>query len=281
MELVTTRAEARRCVRAARDAGRRIVLVPTMGYLHEGHAALLREGRRRGDLLVASLFVNPLQFGPGEDLARYPRDLPRDMAICEACGVDLLYAPSVEEVYPPGFATRVEVEGVTEPLCGACRPGHFVGVATVVLKLFNLLEPHVAIFGQKDYQQLVTIRKMAEDLDLGIEVVGFPTVRDSDGLALSSRNTYLSAEQRAKALALPRGLQAAAQAFTAGERDARSLERVALQHLEAHPELRIDYLEVRDATSLKPVERVAQPAVIAAAVFVGRTRLIDNRLLEP
>ncbi|MBM4321392.1 MAG: pantoate--beta-alanine ligase [Deltaproteobacteria bacterium] len=279
MELVTTRNVVRERVGQARAAGKLIGLVPTMGSLHEGHASLMRRGRSRSELLAVSLFVNPLQFGPGEDLSCYPRDLPRDMALCESCGVDLLYAPPPEEVYPPGFASRVEVQRVTEPLCGARRPGHFAGVTTVVLKLFTLLQPHLAFFGEKDYQQLVTIRKMVADLDLDVEVVGLPTVRDSDGLALSSRNTYLSPEQRQQALALPRGLQAASRAHAAGERDARRLEAIARAEIGKATELRIDYLELRDAADLAPLEMVERPAVIAAAVFIGRTRLIDNRLL--
>jgi len=279
METLTRKEQALAAIQAARRAGQRIALVPTMGYLHAGHLALLREGRRRGDLLVATLFVNPLQFGPQEDLARYPRDLARDQELCASCGVDLLYAPEVAEVYPPGFSTSVTVGGVSEPLCGLRRPGHFTGVATVVLKLFNLLQPHVALFGEKDYQQLVTLRRMVRDLDLDLEVVGVPIVRDPDGLALSSRNVFLTPAQRASALTLPRALVRVEEAFVAGERDARRLEGLALALLAAEPGLRVDYLEVRDAGALGAVTLLERPAVVAGAVFVGSTRLIDNRQL--
>ncbi len=279
MELVQTKARLAEIVERARRRGDRVALVPTMGFLHQGHMSLVREGRRIGDLLVVSIFVNPTQFGPSEDLDAYPRDLERDMAMCEAEGVDVVFAPPVDEIYPAGFDTTVKVGGVTEPLCGARRPGHFDGVATVVLKLFNMVRPHVAVFGMKDYQQLLVIRKLVRDLDLDVEVVGMPTVREPDGLAMSSRNSYLTQEERQRALALPRGLDAAAEAFRAGERDPRALERVARAVME--PGISIDYVEVRDAGDLTEVERVEGPVVIAAAAFVGKARLIDNRVLTP
>src|SRR3954468_23647728 len=202
-----------------RAAGKRIAFVPTMGYLHAGHVSLLDEGRRRGDRLVLSIFVNPTQFGPSEDLARYPRDLPGDLAKAAGAGTDVAYVPEARDVYPPGYQTYVEVRELEKGLCGDLRPGHFVGVATVVCKLFNVVRPHVALFGEKDYQQLAVIRRMARDLDMGVEVAGLPIVREPDGLAMSSRNAYLSPEERQRALALSRGLFAARARVEAGERD--------------------------------------------------------------
>ncbi len=280
MDLVTTRQQLRAALASAHASGQRVGLVPTMGYLHAGHLALMQCARSRCDLLVATIFVNPTQFGPDEDLERYPRDLPADLSACERAGVDLVFAPPPQEIYPAGYCTSVSVERVSVPLCGATRPGHFQGVATVVLKLFNLVRPDVAVFGRKDYQQLLVIRQMARDLDLDhIEIVGVATVREADGLAMSSRNAYLSPTQRQQALALPRGLAAAEAAWAAGERDARRLEEVARAVIEAQPELRVDYLEVRNAQDLSEVSTLLGPAVLAAAVFAGSTRLIDNRTL--
>lgn len=282
MLVVTTRNELGHELRRASHAGKIVGLVPTMGWLHEGHLSLIREARRRTELLVVTIFVNPTQFGPAEDLEHYPRDLDRDAALCEACGADLLFAPTFEEVYPPGFDTRIVVGQVTEGLCGERRPDHFSGVATVVLKLFNLVRPRVAVFGQKDFQQLLCIRKLVRDLDLEIEVVGMPTVREPDGLAMSSRNAYLGTKERQAALGLPRGLDAAERAFIEeGEREVRKLEAMARTEMEACPGLRIDYLQVRDAQDLAIIERVERPAVLAGAVFVGSTRLIDNRIFDP
>ena len=278
------RAEDRR-----RD-GLRVCVVPTMGYLHEGHLSLLRAGRARADVLVLTIFVNPLQFGPSEDLAVYPRDEAGDLDKARACGVDIAFCPDASAMYGPGHQTRVEVEGLSQPLCGASRPGHFRGVATVIAKLFHLTQPHLAIFGQKDFQQLALIRRMTEDLDFGVEIAGMPIVREPDGLAMSSRNAYLSADERAQALCLRRGLDAAEQAFAGGERDAARLVRVAREHIAAAPLARIDYVELRDAATLAPVapeervervERVERPAVLAMAVFMGKTRLIDNTVLAP
>ncbi len=253
--------------------GERIVFVPTMGALHEGHATLLREGRGRGNQLVLSIFVNPTQFGPTEDLARYPRTLEADLALAGAAGTDVAYVPEAAGVYPPGFQTTVEVAELTRGLCGPFRPGHFAGVATVVAKLFNTVRPDVALFGQKDYQQLAVIRRMVIDLDMGIEIVGVPTVREADGLALSSRNAYLSPQERARALSLSRALFAARARAAAGERDAAALVAGAHAALEVD---RLDYLELVDADSLAPVTRLDRPAVMAVAAFIGRTRLIDN-----
>jgi len=270
-----------RC-RADRDAGVRIALVPTMGYLHEGHASLLREARRRADeggrrgLAVASIFVNPTQFGPSEDLSRYPRDLEGDLATCAAAGVDRVLAPAdPAAMFAPGHQTWVTVERASEGLCGASRPGHFRGVATVVAKLLNLTRPHVALFGEKDFQQLAVIRTMARDLDLGVEIAGMPIVRDADGLALSSRNAYLSAADRARALSLSRALLEAQGAAASGERDADVLRRRARARIEGAG-ARLDYVEIVDATTLAPVARAAPGSRMLVAAFVGTTRLIDN-----
>ena len=261
---------------AARARGERIAFVPTMGYLHAGHVALLEEGRRRGDRLVLSIFVNPTQFAPTEDLARYPRDLEGDLGKAAGAGTDVAFVPADAEMYPRGYQTFVQVRELEKGLCGAHRPGHFVGVATVVCKLFNIVRPHVAIFGEKDYQQLAVIRRMVADLDMPIEIVGLATVREPDGLAMSSRNKYLSSEERQRALALPRGLRAARSLFDAGERDAAKLITAARAEI-APAATRVDYVELRDAATLASVpERITTPAVLAVAAFVGTTRLIDN-----
>ena len=282
VELVKTPAAMRALSDGWRAAGKRIVFVPTMGYLHDGHVSLLDEGRRRGDVLVLSIFVNPTQFGPKEDLSRYPRDLDGDLAKAERAGVDVAYVPDAAAMYPAGYQTFVEVEELQKPLCGASRPGHFRGVATVVLKLFHAVQPHVALFGRKDYQQLQVLTRMARDLDLGVEVVGLPIVREADGLAMSSRNAYLSADERLRALALSRALLSARESFEQGERDAGRLVDCARQTLHLTPGVRLDYLELRDAESLAELHgRVTRPAVMAIAAFVGTTRLIDNQLLAP
>jgi len=267
---------------AWRAAGKRIAFVPTMGYLHQGHVSLLDEGRGRGDVLVLSIFVNPTQFGPKEDLSRYPRDLDGDLAKAERAGVDVAYVPDAAAMYPSGYQTFVEVEELQRGLCGASRPGHFRGVATVVLKLFHAVQPHVALFGRKDYQQLQVLSRMVRDLDLGVDVVGLPIVREPDGLAMSSRNAYLSPDERVRALALSRALLAARVSFEEGERDAARLVDCARSTLHLTPGVRLDYLELRDAESLAELHgRVTHPAVMAVAALVGTTRLIDNQLLEP
>lgn len=280
-EVIREPARMRARAEDLRRDGLRICVVPTMGYLHEGHLSLLRAGRARADVLVLTLFVNPLQFGPGEDLDVYPRDEAGDLAKARACGVDIAFCPDAAAMYGRGHQTHVEVEGLSQPLCGASRPGHFRGVATVVTKLFHLTHPHLAVFGQKDFQQLALLRRMTEDLDFGVEIVGMPIVREPDGLAMSSRNAYLSAEERAQALCLRRGLDAAEQAFAAGEGDAGALVRQARAPIEAASLAQIDYVDLRDAVTLEPVERVERPAVLAMAVFVGKTRLIDNTVLAP
>jgi pantoate--beta-alanine ligase len=263
-------------LRAALAGGEAVTLVPTMGALHDGHRELLRRARSGASHVVMSLFVNPSQFAQGEDLAKYPRDEARDLAIAEEEGVDIVFAPSVEEVYPPGFATSVDPGPAADVLCGAFRPGHFRGVATVVCKLLCMARPHAALFGEKDWQQLVVIRRMARDLDLGVEIRGAPTVRDADGLALSSRNAYLEPGERAAAASLNAGLQAAAGLYGAGERDAAALVAAARARLLVEPE----YVEVRERDDLGPYDPDL-PAVLALAARVGRARLIDNVHLIP
>jgi len=264
---------------AMRARGERLALVPTMGYLHEGHLSLVRQAQKLADRVAVTIFVNPAQFGPNEDLDRYPRDLEGDLDKCEKAGVWMVFAPSDPRVmYREEHSTWVDVEGpLTAGLCAVRRPGHFRGVATVVLKLFHLFRPDVAVFGKKDYQQLAVIRQMVEDLDLAptLQIVGGETVREPDGLALSSRNAYLSADERRRALSLFRGLSRARKLFEGGEREAAALVEAARAVIE--PEVdRIDYLEVVDARSLAPVERIEAPACILVAAFVGTTRLIDN-----
>jgi pantoate--beta-alanine ligase len=260
---------------AARAGGERIAFVPTMGALHEGHVSLLHEARRRGDKLVLSIFVNPTQFGPTEDLARYPRDLAGDLAKAATGGTDVAYCPEPTDVYPPGYQTYVQVREAEQGLDGASRPGHFVGVATVVCKLFNVVRPHVALFGEKDFQQLAVVRRMVADLDMGVEIVGMPIVREPDGLAMSSRNAYLSPDERKRALALSGGLIAARLRAEAGERDAAALVATARALIEVDVD-RVDYVELRDAATLAPVIRLERESVLLVAAFVGKTRLIDN-----
>jgi pantoate--beta-alanine ligase len=255
-------------------------LVPTMGYLHAGHLSLVERARRENDRVAATLFVNPTQFGPGEDLARYPRDLDRDRGLLEAAGCDMLFAPSADEMYPPGSDTFVEVGAVAAPLEGARRPSHFRGVATVVLKLFGIVQPDRAYFGQKDAQQLAVIRKMAGDLNVPVAVVGCPTVRDADGLALSSRNSYLSPEDRAAAPVLYRALTAAADAWRTGQRDPEALRRAMRRVLDAEPRARPDYVSVADPLTLRELDGAAGSALLSMAVRVGPVHLIDNLLLE-
>lgn len=281
-ELISTAAALRRWRLAQRDASRRVAFVPTMGALHDGHRSLMRAGRDRADVVAVSVFVNPTQFGPNEDFARYPRDLDGDLARCAEAGVDLVFAPPVEEIYPPGDRTTVHVEGLTEGLCGASRPGHFQGVTTVVARLFHLVQPDVALFGQKDYQQLAVLRQMTRDLRWDIEIVGVPTARDHDGLALSSRNRYLSDAQRAKALSLSAGLRRAAALAAQGERRADALLQAALDTLPADdPELRVEYLALVHPDTLQPLDRLDSDGVLLVAAHVGATRLIDNLRLTP
>jgi pantoate--beta-alanine ligase len=276
MRVVHTIAEARAVRRALPGTWG---FVPTMGYLHEGHLSLVRRARAENDRVAVSIFVNPTQFGPHEDYARYPRDLERDLRLLEPLGVDLVFVPSVEEMYPPGFQTWVIVEEVSRPLEGASRPGHFRGVATVVAKLFNILQPDRAYFGQKDAQQTVVIRRMVQDLNIPVEIVICPTVREPDGLAMSSRNTYLNPEERRAATVLFRALQAAKARYEAGERDAERLREAMREAIRAEPLARIDYVSVAHPETLQELERVEGPALLSLAVYIGTTRLIDNLML--
>jgi len=280
LEVVSTVDAARAAIRAARRQGQLIGVVPTMGALHEGHLSLIRRARAECGYVVVTLFVNPTQFGPAEDLSRYPRPFEADCELSAGAGADLMFAPPVEEVYPEGFATYVNVEGLTQGLCGGSRPTHFRGVTTVVSKLFNMLQPDRAYFGEKDYQQLQVIRRMTRDLDFPIEIVPCPIVREPDGLAMSSRNRYLSPEERRSALSLSRALAAARESFTTGERKAAALVAAAREVFEAVPQVRIDYVELVDAESLEPLDRLERPAVLAVAAFLGKTRLIDNTVLR-
>jgi len=266
---------------AQRAGGRRVALVPTMGFLHQGHLSLIREGRRRADAVVTSIFVNPTQFGPKEDLSRYPRDLEGDLAKCWSAGADVVFAPTAEQIYPAGFQTFVDVTEVSQGLCGARRPGHFRGVATVVTKLFTLVMPHVALFGEKDFQQLQVIRALNRDLHLGAEVVGMPTVREADGLAMSSRNSYLGPGDRRRALALSRGLFAAQRLAGQGVADAAALTGRVRQELQAE-QLKEDYVELVDANTLRSISSAIRgtPARLLVAAYVGTTRLIDNVAVE-
>jgi pantoate--beta-alanine ligase len=276
MQTVVTLSELRRA-RAALPQP--VGLVPTMGYLHEGHLSLVRRARAECARVVVSIFVNPTQFGPGEDLATYPRDIDRDLRALEAEGVDLVWMPSAEVMYPPGFQTWVTVEEVTQVLEGARRPGHFRGVATVVSKLFNGVQPQRAYFGQKDAQQAVVIQRLARDLNVPVEIVICPIVREPDGLALSSRNAYLSPEERQAATVLYRALSAARAAFEAGERDAGRLRRTVTETIAGEPLAELQYVSCADPITLQELERVSGQALLSLAAFVGRTRLIDNLVL--
>ncbi len=260
----------------ARREGEVIVFVPTMGSFHEGHLSLMREGRKLGDLLVVSLFVNPTQFTPNEDFKNYPRDFERDRKMAEEVGTDVLFAPEGEEMYPPDHQTIVRVEKVARNLCGRSRPTHFQGVATVVTMLFEIVMPHVAIFGEKDYQQLVTIKQMVRDLHMSVEVVGMPTVREPDGLAMSSRNTYLLPEERKASLSLYLSLRKAEELLQKGERDADRILQEMKRILQSEPLVRMDYVEVCDARTLEDVRHIEGDVVIALAAYLGKTRLIDN-----
>ena len=276
MKLVTGIPEMKALAGEWKAAGRTIGFVPTMGYLHEGHLSLVRASKERCEATVVSIFVNPAQFGPSEDFQRYPRDLAKDSAMLEREGVDVLFVPAAEAVYPPGYKTYVEVRDLQDRLCGRTRPGHFRGVATVVLKLFNIVRPDVAFFGAKDAQQTVTIEKMARDLDLDVEIAVCPVVREPDGLAMSSRNVYLSPDERAAARVLSKSLTEAERLIREGERDAARLAGRIEDIIAGEPLVRLDYAEIVEAESLEPVVEVRGDTLILLAVYIGRTRLIDN-----
>ena len=281
MKACKTIDEMQAATRAARLGGLRLGFVPTMGALHEGHLSLVRAAKSQCDAVVVSIFVNPLQFGPNEDLAKYPRNLERDCQLLEKESVDFLFSPTVEEIYPEKAITYVTVEGLSEKLCGRSRPGHFRGVTTVVAKLFNIVEPDLAFFGQKDAAQAAIIRRMVRDLNFPVEIVVCPIVRDPDGLAMSSRNAYLHADQRRSALALHRALVAVQSRFEKGERSATKLIENGKQVLAEESAVRLDYLEIVDPDTLEPVAEVSSTVLVAVAAFVGSTRLIDNVVLSP
>ncbi|MDY6953560.1 MAG: pantoate--beta-alanine ligase [Thermodesulfobacteriota bacterium] len=259
--------------------GKAIAFVPTMGYFHEGHLALMREGRQHGDALIVSIFVNPTQFSPTEDLQAYPRDLQGDARLAEGVGVDMIFAPEAEGMYTRGCQTFVDLKALPMGLCGLSRPGHFRGVATVVTKLFHIVKPQVALFGEKDYQQLAIIRRLVEDLNFDVRIIGVPTVRERDGLAMSSRNTYLSADERPSALSLFQSLQLARERVRQGITDAKSLIEEVSGLILSYPGTKIDYVSLCDPETLEDVERVDEPSLMALAVWVGKTRLIDNAVL--
>jgi len=272
--------EMRAAAGETKRGGQTIGFVPTMGYLHEGHLSLIKKSQRSAHTTVVSIFVNPLQFGPQEDFRRYPRDPDRDEALLEKAGVDILFCPGDLDMYPEGFRTTVEVAGLQDKLCGRSRPGHFKGVATVVLKLFNIVRPDYAFFGQKDAQQAIILKRMAEDLNLEAKIEVLPTIRERDGLAISSRNTYLSPEERRSATVLFRSLEEARQMFAGGERRAGPIRELMLRTISSEPLAKVDYVEIVDLRTIEPVDRIEGDALVAMAVFIGATRLIDNTIFE-
>lgn len=278
--IVKTIEEVRAQVKAWRAEGLTVGLVPTMGYLHEGHQSLIARSVAENDRTVVSDFVNPIQFGPTEDLATYPRDIERDAALCESTGANLIFHPEADEMYAPDFCTYVDMDHLTKGLCGKTRPIHFRGVCTVVSKLFHIVQPDRAYFGQKDAQQLAVIRRMVRDLNMPLTIVGCPIIREEDGLAKSSRNTYLSAEERKAALCLSRGLNKGKAAVEAGETDAEKVKAIITAEIEAEPLSRIDYVEIVDWNNLEPVNSTEGSILAAVAVYIGKTRLIDNFIIE-
>ena len=279
MKIVGTVKEVREQVKEWKKQGLSVGLVPTMGYLHEGHKSLMEAARKGNDKVVVSIFVNPMQFGPTEDLATYPRDLDHDAALCESAGVDLIFHPEAEEMYEKDFCSFVDMTGLTEGLCGKTRPIHFRGVCTVVNKLFNIVTPDHAYFGQKDGQQLAVIKRMVRDLNMDIEIVGCPIVREEDGLAKSSRNTYLSPEERKAALILSKTV-ALGKELAKTEKDANKVVEAMKKNIETEPLAKIDYVEAVDALSMAPVEKLEGACMLAMAVYIGKTRLIDNTLIN-
>lgn len=280
MKLITNIDEMRQFSRDAKKKGKSIAFVPTMGYLHQGHASLLKKARGVGDVLVMSIFVNPTQFGQSEDYAAYPRDMARDMALAEANKVDVVFYPAVQEMYPHGFQTYVDMEGLSNHLCGLSRPGHFRGVATVVAKLFNIVQPDKAVFGEKDYQQVVIIKKMSQDLNMGIDIISMPIVREADGLAMSSRNSYLNKEERTAAVCLYNAIKKGRGIFDNGVRNANVILKEARGVIEAEPLAAIDYIKICDTNTLEDLDVIHNNALLALAVKIGKTRLIDNCILD-
>lgn len=273
--------DVKNAVSAWRNQGLRVGLVPTMGYLHEGHESLMREAAEENDRVVVSIFVNPTQFGPTEDLASYPRDMERDLERCAELGVALVFTPEPEVMYPEGFATAVTVSGLTDGLCGRSRPVHFQGVCTVVCKLFNIVQPDKAYFGRKDAQQLAVVRRMVLDLDMRVEVVGCPIIRESDGLAKSSRNAYLTPEGRIAALVLSKAIRLAETMAGAGEHDAETIARAMRTLFDAEPMATVDYIEIVDGLTLQPVRKIEKETLVAVAAVIGKSRLIDNATIRP
>jgi len=279
MDVIRTVKEMQATAESLRQAGKTIALVPTMGYLHEAHLELMRVGKRHADKLVISIFVNPTQFGPSEDFNRYPSDPEGDLVKADSVGVDIVFMPPVEEMYPHGFQTTVSVSQLSQHLCGLSRPGHFDGVATVVCKLFNITRPHIAIFGQKDYQQLCIISRMVMDLNMDIQIIGVPTIREPDGLAMSSRNTYLTDEQRPSALSLKKSLDLASEMVSKGEQDTEKIIKSVRKLIMSHPFTDIDYVKICDPITLEDIDNITGEALLAVAVKVGSARLIDNCIL--
>jgi len=280
MRIIEKPAEMQETSRQLRSTGKITALVPTMGFLHDGHVELLRQGRRRADALILSIFVNPTQFGPTEDYAKYPRDMEGDLKKAEIVGTDIVFTPPVSEMYPEGSQTTVRVKNLPEHLCGLSRPGHFEGVATVVTKLFNITMPHIALFGQKDFQQLAVIRRMVADLNMDIEIVGIPTVREPDGLAMSSRNKYLNPEERKSALCLKKSIDLAVAMIKAGERDSERIKSSVRDLIASHPFTDIDYISICDPLTLDDIPTINDRLLLAIAVWVGKTRLIDNQQID-
>lgn len=281
MEIVKTIDEVRKTIKSWKREGHSIGFVPTMGYLHEGHQSLIRRAAGQNSRVVVSIFVNPMQFGPAEDFNSYPRDLEHDRALCEAAGAHLIFHPDASEMYQPDFCTFVDMNSLTRGLCGRSRPGHFRGVCTVVNKLFNIVGADRAYFGQKDAQQLAVIRRMARDLNLDIEIIGCPIIREDDGLAKSSRNTYLSPQERSAALILSKSLVKGRELLEQGERSADKIISVITENINTEHMARIDYIEVVDALSMEKADSIDRPVLVALAVFIGKTRLIDNFVFQP
>jgi pantoate--beta-alanine ligase len=276
MKIINSIREMQAFSESARNTGQKISFVPTMGYFHDGHLSLMREGRQRGNCLAISIYVNPTQFGPSEDFEKYPRDFERDRSLADGVGVDVIFYPEDKEMYPELYQTYVNVENVTENLCGLSRAGHFRGVTTVCAKLFNIVKPHYAIFGKKDFQQLIAIKRMVLDLNMDLEVIGMPIVREADGLAMSSRNVYLTMEEREAAPSLSRSLKIAKDMYDRGERDVTAILGQVRKYIEGHPYTNIDYAKICDTKTLKDVLRIEGESVLALAVKINKTRLIDN-----
>lgn len=280
MEICYTIKDVRERVNAWKREGLTVGFVPTMGYLHKGHKSLMEAARANNDKVVVSVFVNPMQFGPNEDLESYPRDLEKDSVLCESVGVDLIFHPEPEEMYADGFCSYVDMNGLTTELCGKSRPIHFRGVQTVVLKLFNIVKPDTAYFGQKDAQQLAVIRRMVKDLNVDTEIVGCPIVREADGLAKSSRNTYLNPDERKAALILSRSLKLGRELIENGETDSKAVIKAITDSINTEPLAKIDYVDVVDFDTITPVDKIGKPVLVAIAVYIGKTRLIDNFIIE-